>query len=141
MKMNYNLKDIVQTTPEYGSRKLTIVAVDEGFYWAKEGKKKYKITDEQIAHKIDVCLSIEEEVPSLQKQRDFCISCSKRYPQEKQKWEFLSKCMPGDEIKLIHRNYIRTVIFVQINLEKPLRPIRATLEGRTHDFSLVSLVF
>lgn len=141
MKMNYNLKDIVVTTAEYGSRELTIVAIEEGFYWAKQGKKKYKITDEQIQHKVGVISSIEEELPTAQQQHNFCLSRSKRYPDEKKAWLYLATLKAGDTIKLIHRNFIRDAEFVQVNLDKPLRPIRVNLEGKVYDFSLRSLVF
>jgi ribosomal protein S17 len=140
--MNFNLKDIVLTTHEYGNRKLTIVAIEEGFYWAKEGTKKYKITDEQIQHKVGVVTSIEEEQPpSIEQQERFCLSRSKVYAPEKDSWLYLSRLRSGDKIKLIHRNCIHVAVFVQINLEKPLRPIRVNLAGRLHDFSLRSLVF
>ena len=50
-------------------------------------------------------------------------------------------CSPGEKIKLIHRNHIHIAELIQINLNKPLRPIRAKLQGRVYDFALVSLVF
>lgn len=140
--MNYNLKDIVLTTAEYGSRKLTIVAIEEGFYWAKEGKKKYKITDEQIQHKVGVVDSVEEQPPpSIQQQQDYCLSRSKRHPDESKAWAYLSSLRAGDTINLIHRNFVREAEFVQINLDKPLRPIRVIFDGKLYDFPLRSLVF
>jgi hypothetical protein len=140
--MKFNLKDIVLTTPEYGSRKLTIVAIDEEFYWGKEGKKKYKITEEQIQHKVGIVESIEEEPPpTTDQQQEFCLSKSKVYPTKRDNWLYLSRLRSGDKIKLIHRNSIRVAVFVQINLDKPLRPIRVNLDGRLHDFSLRLLVF
>jgi len=106
--MKFNLKDIVLTTPEYGNRKLTIVAIDEDFYWGKEGKKKYKITDEQIEQKVGVVESIEEEPPlSTEQQQRFCLSKSKIYPTEKDSWLYLSRLRSGDKIKLIHRMELR----------------------------------
>lgn len=140
--MRFNIKDIVLTTPEYGGRKLIIVAIDGDYYWAKEGKNKYKITDSQIQCSVGVVESIREEPnPTPDQQREFCLSKSKTYPAEREIWLYLSKLRTGDQINLIHRNSMKMAFFSQINLDKPLRPIRAILDGKLFDFSLRSLIF
>lgn len=141
--MNYRLRDIVLTTPEFGSRKFIIVGIEENFYWGKQinAGKKYKINADQIEKKIGVAAGPEEQYPTFEEQISFCIANSLRFKEEKDKWEFLSLCGPGEKIKLIHQNHIHDAELMQINLNKPLRPIRAKLNGRVYDFALVSLVF
>lgn len=143
MKMKYNLRDIVQTMPEFGSRQFIIVGFEDDVYWGKQlgADKKYKITLDQIEKKIGVDSGPEEQLSTFEEQVEFCETNVNRFPDEKEKWLFLSMCGPGEKIKLIHKNHIHTAELIQINLNKPLRPIRAKLQGRIYDFALVSLVF
>ena len=141
--MKYSLRDIVHTTPEFGNRQFIIVGFEDNIYWGKllGEDKKYKITEDQIESKIGVDFRLEEQLPNLKEQIEFCIENYSRFKNEKEKWEYLSLCRFGVKIKLIHRNHIHDAEFIQINVNKPIRPIRAKLQGRIYDFSLASLVF
>lgn len=134
--MKYQKNDIVQTKDSFGANEFVVLEVGQGWYLCKKNNKKYKIREDQIADKVG------ETLPVVKKQidqEDFCVEQGKKFPQEKDKWEFLACCEPGQKLKLIHRNYLCDAEFIAVNFSKPIRPIRAKMLGKVYDFAFNSL--
>lgn len=142
----YKVRDVVETTDEYGNRIFAIIGVDKDGYSAVHLKtgKRYNLTDDQIKRQTD---RLPLDSPFLQIDpydvedgKTYCRSQRVRFPADAKKWNYLGSIIPGNEIKVIHRNFIHRAEFVRINMNKPRYPIRAKIEGYTYDFTLQSLV-
>ena len=142
----FKVRDIVITTDEFGARTFILIAVTETGYRAiaKKDKKRYNLTDKQIAF----CSGqVPEDSPFLlddiydpKEGRRYCLHQARLFPAEAKKWQILANISSGSEILITHQKTIFRAAFVTINFNKPLYPIRAKIKGVTHDFKLESML-
>lgn len=143
----FQIRDVVNTTDEFGGRTFVLVKITETGYRAvaMKGKKRYNITDAEIAVKVG---QVAEDSPLLQEDEfdheegeRFCLYQARQFPSEAAKWKVLANLKAGDAICVVHRKTVfRDAVFIGINLNKPLYPIRAKIKDLAHDFSLESLL-
>lgn len=148
MSLKYQVRDLVVATSEFGGRTFLILELKENGYLALEmrNKKRYPLQDGQIAAKVG---EVQFDSPVLLEHLDdhdkdaaetYCNLQARSFPEEKEKWMFLAKLKVGSVISLVHRKTIYPAVFIRINLDKPLYPIRAKIKGLAHDFRLDSMV-
>lgn len=143
----YQVRDLVNTTDEFGARTFALVSITETGYRAVaiKDKKRYNLTDEQIACKIgtipeDSPLLIEDEYDAQQGE-GYCLRQAREFPAEAVKWRFLANLKPGSKVCLVHRRTIfRDAVFLAVNFTKPLYPIRAKIKGLACDFRLDAML-
>lgn len=143
----FKVRDVVNSTDEFGARTFVIIAITETGYRAvaMKDKKRYNLTDGQIAVQVG---RVEEDSPLLvQDEYDqeegeaYCQYQARQFPSEAKKWRVLANLKPGDAICLVHRKTVfREAEFVAINFKKPLYPIRARIKGLVHDFHLEAML-
>jgi hypothetical protein len=145
----FQLRDVVNTTEEYGAR--TFVVVDftsEGYrVLSLKDRKRYNITEDQIGEKVGqvqedaaILQDADDEPADPDDQERYCELQARNFPSEAAKWRYLSKRRHGDTIKVVHRKTIFEAVFLRINQKKPLYPIRAKIKGLAHDFHLEALL-
>lgn len=147
MSKKYQIRDLVNTTDEFGARTFALVSITDIGYRAVaiKNKKRYNLTDNQIACKIgtipeDSLLLVEYEYDTQDGEK-YCLQQAREFPMEVAKWIVLSKLKPGDKIQLVHRRIIfQNAEFLAVNFTKPLFPIRAKIKGLTHDFRLEAMI-
>lgn len=143
----YKVRDVVNTTSEFGERTFAIVSIETIGYRAValKDRKRYNITDDQISGRVgeiseDSPLLLEDEYDHFDGQA-YCLQQAREFPAEAQKWQILAKLKGGDKITLVHRKTIfKDAEFVGINFKRPIHPIRAKIKGLAHDFRLSSLM-
>jgi len=143
----YLVRDLVNTTDEFGARTFALIAITETGYRAvaMKDKKRYNLTDQQIACKVgtiseDSSLLIEDEY-DVQQGKEYCLRQAREFPAEAAKWRALANLKPGNTVCLVHRRTIfRDAVFLSVNFQKPLYPIRAKIKGLAHDFRLDAMI-
>lgn len=143
----FKVRDVVNTTEEFGARTFVLVAITETGYRAvaMKDKKRYNLTDEQIAIQVgrvdeDSPMLVEDEYDQTEGE-SYCLYQARQFPSEAKKWRILANLKPGDSISLVHRKTVfRDAEFVAINFKKPLYPIRAKIKGLVHDFHLEAML-
>lgn len=149
MPLKYAPQDIVSVKPEFGNRTFLILEVRERDYYAMEmkSKKRYPLLEDQIAVKTG---QVESGTPAMTDYLDehdpvasevFCNEQAKGAKiDEVARWLTLAKLKPGDKLKLVHRKLVFPAIFIKVNTDKPVFPLRAKIKGLTHDFRLDSMI-
>lgn len=148
MSLKYQVRDLVNATSEFGGRTFLILEAKENGYLALEmrSRKRYPLQDEQIECKVG---EVQPGSPVLSEHLDdhdedaseaYCNHQARSFPEDKEKWLFLATLKVGSQISLVHRKTIYPAVFVRINLDKPLYPIRAKIKGLAHDFRLDAMV-
>lgn len=144
--LRFKVRDLVNTTDEYGGRTFCIVERFTSGYKAVALKdhKRYKITDKQIQCKVGEVPTdsplLEYDAYDPEEGRAYCHRQGRKFVHEAPQWAFLASLNPGDDIVLVHRKQIVPATFVQINTNKPRFPIRARFDSRDHDFHLEALL-
>ena len=144
---SYQVRDLVNTTDDFGARTFALVSITETGYRAvaMKDKKRYNLTDEQIACKVgtiseDSPLLVEDEYDA-QRGKEHCLHQAREFPAEAVKWRALANLKPGSTVCLVHRRTIfRDAVFLAVNFKKPLYPIRAKIKGLVHDFRLDAML-
>ena len=144
----FKVRDVVNTTEEFGARTFVIIAITETGYRAvaMKDRKRYNLTDEQIAVQVgrvdeDSPLLAEDDEYDTEEGERYCLYQARQFPSEAKKWRVLANLKPGDAICLVHRKVVfREAEFVAINFKKPLYPIRARIKGLVHDFHLEAML-
>lgn len=145
-RMKYQIRDIVQAKEEFGNRLFAIIGINKAGYSVVEikSRKRYTIDDSHIHSQVD---RLPSDSPLLlgdeyneEEAKQHCRSQARRFPQDAEKWKYLEKLVPGDVIRVAHRNFIHRAEFVRLNLKKQKYPIRAKIDGLACDFSLLSLI-
>lgn len=145
--MPFKQRDVVKVRPEFGSRSFVIVSVQEDGYQAvlaqdKRRNKTYFLQESQIAEKLGESDDdrIFAQEPDLEEMYLYALAQAEAHPDEREQWLFLAKLLPGNKLRLVHRNYHYEAEFVQLNIHRPLYPIRAKIKDKTFDFPLRSLI-
>jgi len=142
----FQVRDLVITTDVFGARTFVLVSITETGYRAvaMKDKKRYNLTDEQIACRVGV---ISEDSPLLvdeyyaEKGKDHCLQQAREFPAEAAKWRALANLKPDNTLRLVHRRKIfQDAVFIAVNCKKPLYPIRAKIKGLAHDFRLDAMI-
>jgi hypothetical protein len=143
--MLYQIKDVVETTAEYGGRQFVILNIENNRYYSisTKDKKRYWLDEDQIRCKIGVDTQGNDPSADPIEGSEFAQHRARaaKDPAEKERWEYLALLKPGDKIDVTHQMLIYTAEFIQINVTKPKKVFRATMLGRAHDFNLMSLYF
>ncbi len=136
----YKVGNSIETTEEYGSKKLIICKIDGTNLIAQtsNGKKKYNLNASQIKVVLQEIAQIPEAIQINTKL--YCKQQAERFPDEKSYWEFLGQLNPGDKIKLCHRQFVYDAEFVKINQERPLYPFQAKIKDKVHNFKLRAII-
>lgn len=144
---NFQVRDLVNTTDEFGARTFALVSITEIGYRAiaMKDKKRYNLIDSQIACKVGV---LPEDSPLLsqdeydsQQGKEYCFQQAREFPAEAPKWQALANLNPGNKVCLVHRRTLfRDAEFLSVNFTKPLYPIRAKIKGLVHDFRLDAMI-
>jgi hypothetical protein len=148
MSITYQYRDVVVTTAEFGSREFLIIDVTKDGYFGMEMKtrKRYPLKPDQIALKLgyveegDPILLLCQDVYDRDAAEAYCHMQARSFPKEAEKWKSLTKIKPGDILYVVHRKTKYAAVFIRVNLDKPLFPIRAKIKGLTHDFRLDSFL-
>lgn len=142
--MKYQIRDVVNTLPQYGGRTFAIVRIHDGKYYGVhlKDKKRYWLEESQIHEKVGF---IQEGSPLLLLDDAYDVSEGSYYAEQKAlaskdpRWEILAAAKPGDKIDVIHRNFVHEAVFVQINTNKPVKVFRAKINGVAHDLTIDSV--
>lgn len=141
-----NVRDIIQTKSEYGSRQFVIIEIltkNQFRCISQDNKKRYVLSLDQIQSKIGEVgindpILLSEEL-DIEAGFEYALRQSKSQSEDAKKWLFLADCGPGKVIYLIHRKAIFPVEFIGINPKRPRYPIRGKMRGKAADFSLTAL--
>ena len=143
----FQIRDVVNTTDEFGARTFVLISFTETGYRAValKDRKRYNLTDDQIAVRVG---RVDEESPLLVQDdyvasagQTYCLQQAREFPNEAKRWRFLANLKPGDSLCLVHRKTIvRDAEFIGINSTKPLYPVRARIKGLAHDFRLDAML-
>lgn len=145
IKNRFQVRDIVVTIDDFGARTFVIIEVTTVGYRAvaMKDKKRYNLSDNQIASKLGTVL---ESSPFLvldeyQPIEQYCLEQAREHPSEAVKWKALAKLKPGSSLALVHRKTVfKNAEFVAINFNKPLYPIRAKIKNMAYDFHLEAMI-
>lgn len=142
--MKYQVRDVVDTLPEFGGRTFAIVRISDGKYLgvALKGKKRYWLEESQIKEKVGF---LPDDSPLLLLDDAYDPAMGSHYAEQRAtdtndpRWLRLSKLNPGDKVDVIHRKFVHEAAFVQININKPIKVFRAKINGVSHDLTLDSV--
>lgn len=112
-----------------------------------KSKKRYPLLEDQILEKVG---QVDSESPAMTNYLDehdpvaaevFCNEQAKGAKiDEVGRWLTLAKLKPGDRLRLVHRKLVFPAIFIKVNTDKPVFPLRAKIKGLTYDFRLDSMI-
>jgi hypothetical protein len=142
--MKFQVRDIVKASIEFGFRLFAVVRIQDGKYYAVDmkNKKRYWLEESQLDNKTG---TIPESSPLLLLDEAYDASAGSKYAEERamistgneqKRWMILAMLKPGDNIEVVVNNTIHTAVFVQLNLTKPVRVLRAKVQGRLLDLPL-----
>lgn len=143
--MKFQIRDIIQTLPEFGEREFVILAIKDSKYYAVavKSKKRYSLEEEQISHKTG---EIQADDPILQldyynasEGKKFALEKAKKDKANEAKWNYLANLKPNDVIEVFYKNFLRPATFIKINFKKPLLIFRVAIEDAVVDLPLAAL--